>query len=329
MWVFFVVAAALAVLFALIVNRLASARHEQIERELEREEREILDRTGQRVEGHARGSYSIDGVVGGVPIRFQSNYWSRPPNDADEDHGRNACLVTVSADLPDFVVCRKEDASGVFGADLPAATTTGSARFDARFVGTFETTRAAAYRAPAGGTCAWSSPTLADILVDLDLQWIEVQKGAVKLVFAPMRATTVDRVLAAGASVARIAGGGTELPIAPGPADHGSPPPVHGAGSGALWVAFGVTLFFGPLSFLLGFLPPLRAAMSETCCGPGDEIVISSEEGDDGTSFSTECRDHPAASTVPLYLVSVSLWVTLAFTGAGVLGLTGWPRRNP
>ncbi len=327
MWVFFVTAV-LALVAAIVVQRLASARHTQLANELEREEREILERTGQRVEGSARGSFTIDGVIGGAPIKLEGRTWSRPPNDQDDDHGRSVHVVTVSADLPDFVVCRREDASGVFGAEPPPATTTGSARFDERFVGTPESTRAAAYRAAAGGPRAWSSPTLADRLVDLDLQWIEVAKGKVKLAFTPMPAPSVDRALAAGASVARIASGGSELPIAPGPADHGPVPLIVGGGEGALWVAFGVTLFAGPIALLLGFLPPMREAMSDTCCGPHDEIVITSSEDEDGTSFGMECRDHPEASTIPLHLLSLSIWATVVFGGATVFGLAGWPKRR-
>lgn len=327
MWVFFVTAV-VALIAAVVVQRFASATHDQIARELEREEREILERTGQRLEGLARGSYTIDGVVGGAPIRLDARTWSRPPNDQDDDHGRSIHLVTVTAELPDFVVCQREDASGVFGAETPPATTTGSARFDARFVGTPETPRAAAYRAAAGGPRAWSSPTLADRLVDLDLQWIEVTKGKAKLAFTPMRATTVDRALAAGASMARIASGGTELPIAPGPADHGGAVDVVGGGESALWVAFGVTLFAGPIALLLGFLPPLRDAMADTCCGPGDAIVITSSEDDDGTSFAMECRDHPEASMIPLHLLSLSIWATVVFGGATLFALNGWPKRG-
>lgn len=327
MWIFFVIAP-LALIAAVIVNRLATAKHDAIERELEREEMAILERTGQRIEGRARGSYVIDGVVGGAAIKLDSLCWSKPPNDPDDDHGRNLTMVTVRADLPDFVVCRSDDAAHVFAGAPAAPTTTGSVRFDKRFVGTEDPARAAAYRAAAGGPRVWSSPTLAERLVDLDLQWIEVAGGTVKLAFAPVSTTQVERALAAGASVARIASGGTELPIPAGPIAAADRPTIRGGGESALWVALGVTLFAGPIALVLGFLPPMREGMSDICCGPNDSIVITSEADDDGTSFGMECRDHPDASTLPLHLLSLSIWATFVFGAATAFGLRGWPRRS-
>lgn len=327
MWIFFLTAAA-AIVIAVVVHAAASSARDRILRDVETEEMAVLEATKMRVTGPALGTFTLEGEYGGVALRLTSPVRRMPPNETDDDLARTALVVSTKTALSDRIVCRETDASRILGAAPYGKLATESVRFDQRFVTDAGHHRGAtAYRAAADDGARFLTAEIAERLVDLDLYWIQIKEHSLELVFAPMRASSVERALAVTANIARVASGRPELPIRSGPADHSDPMANIGSAPSVLRGAAFVALLGTPFGAALAFLPPVRSSMDEVCCGKGDVIEVTSSEEDDGTSYGLSCRDHPEATVLPAYLLAISIWASFVLVAGLLLAASRWPKR--
>lgn len=109
-----------------------------------------------------------------------------------------AVVVSAPLAVPDQVVCDRALAQPVFGAFPPHPTSTGDARFDARF-GVFpspspSTSASPSYRDQGGHLLAWATPAVLANLDRLSFVALHVRDGQAQLAFAP---TSADGLAAA------------------------------------------------------------------------------------------------------------------------------------
>jgi hypothetical protein len=78
----------------------------------------------------------------------------------------------------------------------------------------------------------------------------------------------------------------------------------------------------------LAFLPSLRSLDAEAVCGHAAEILVSSSDVGDGTSYGLYGSNDQAASLFGHYASAVAVYFALVFFICLVVALARWPKQG-
>jgi hypothetical protein len=111
------------------------------------------------------------------------------------------------------------------------------------------------------------------------------------------------------------------------PADQPVQPVSYEGVTGAISKGL-IAILFAPVGSALAFLPPLRHLNAEAVCGHAAEILVSSSDLGDGTSYGLYCSNDLAGSLFGHYASAVALYFALVFSICLVVALGRWPHKS-